>query len=107
MHPVWQRNCGEVPAPACICCRSTEKLRAVVDGHRAVCDRAAGQCDDCRVGDAIADHARIRRERGNGRHSWRSRNCNGQGRRRRPGIAGRIGRGRCQVVQPVRSAAVV
>ena len=91
MQPVRQGSCDKAPGPACIGRRRAEQRRTVVDIHRAVCDRRAGQRQDRRIGNAVADNARIRRERGDGRGSRRRRNCYRQGRRRRPGIAGCIG----------------
>ena len=102
MHPVRQGNRDKAPGPACIGRRRAEQRRPVVDIHRAVRHRGAGQRQDRRIGDAVADNARVRRERGNGRGSRRRRNCHRQGRRRHPGIAGRIGRRRRQAVRTIR-----
>ena len=107
MHPVRQGNRDKAPGPAAIRRRRAEQRRPVVDIHRAVRHRSAGQRQDRRIGDAVADNARVRRERGDGRGSRRRRNCHRQRRRRRPGIAGRIGRRRGKAVSAIGPAPVV
>ena len=102
MQPVRQSSYDKAPSPAGIGRRRAEQRRPVVHIHRAVRHRSAGQRQDRRIGDAVADNARVRRERGDGRNSRWRRNCHRQGRRRRPGIAGHIGRRRREGVRSIR-----
>ena len=67
MHPVRQGNRDKAPGAACIRRRRAEQRRPVVDIHRAVRHRRAGQRQDRRIGNAVADNTRVRRERGDGR----------------------------------------
>ena len=70
MDAIGQGNRGEAPGAGCIRRRRAEQRRPVVDVHRAVCHSSAGQRQDRRVGNAVADNTRIRRERGDGWSSW-------------------------------------
>ena len=62
MQPVRQGNGDKIPSPAGIGRRRAEQRRAVVDIHRAVRHRRAGQRQDRRIGNAVANNARVRRE---------------------------------------------
>ena len=65
--------------------------------------RRAGERQRIVIGDAVAHHAAVGRERGNGRRNRRGR-VDGDAQRARghPGIAGRIGGGGGQAVAAVR-----
>ena len=66
MDPIRQGNRDEAPGPGCIRRRRAEQRRPVIDLHRAIRHRSAGQRQDRRIGDAVADNTGIRRERGDG-----------------------------------------
>ena len=63
MEPVRQGSRDKVPGPAGIRRRRAQQRCPVVDFHRAVRHRSAGQRQDRRIGNAIADNAGVRRER--------------------------------------------
>ena len=62
MDPIRQGNRGEAPGPGCIRRRRAEQRRPVVDLHGAVRHRGAGQRQDRRIGNAVADNPGVRRE---------------------------------------------
>ena len=75
VDPVGQGNRGEGPGPGCIRRCRAEQRRTVVDLHCAVCHSGAGQRQDRRIGNAVADNPGVRRERGDGwstRRRWRN-----------------------------------
>ena len=104
VRTVRQRCSCIRPGPAAVGRCATQQRHTVVDIHRAVRHRTAGQRQRVVIGDAVAHRATVGRERGDGRGSRWRRNCHRQGCRRRPGIAGRIGRRRGQAVRAIRPA---
>ena len=81
--PSGKGTVTKLQAPLALAVARAEQRRPVVHIHRCVRHRRAGQRQDRRIGDAVADNAGVRRERGNGRSTRWRRNCHRQGRRRR------------------------
>ena len=103
MRPVRQSSCDKAPGPAAIGRRRAEQRRPVVDIHRCCspppCRSASAYC---RIGNVVADSAlSVENEVMVGAPGGAV-NCHRQGRRRHPGIAGRIGCRRRQAVRAVR-----
>ena len=99
---IGQRRGGVAPGAAAIGRGAAQQRRAVKHLDGAVGLRRAGQRQRVVIGDAVADHAAVGRERGDGRgHRRRRVDGHAQRRRGRAGIAGRIGRRRRQAVGAV------
>ena len=90
--PFGQRRRGVAPGAAAVGGRAAEQRRTVIDLDRAAGLRRAGQRQRIVIGDAVANHAAVGRERGD-RGCSRGRRVDGhvQRARGRAGIAGRIG----------------
>ena len=69
--PSGKGSRGKAPGPACVRRRGAQQRRPVVDLHRAVRHRSAGQRQDRRIGNAVADNAGVGRERGDSGCCWR------------------------------------
>ena len=102
MGAVGQRGRGVGPGAAAVGHGAAQKRRAVIDLDRAVGFRRAGQRQGVVVGDVVAHHAAVGRERGDARGN-RGGGVDGDGERRRgrAGIAGRVGGGGGQVMGAV------
>ena len=108
MAAIRQDRRGVAPGPCPARQRAAEQRRTVIDLDRALGFRRAGQRQRIVIGDAVADHAAVGRERGDGRatgavvsmvHAQRARG--------HAGIAGGIGCGGRQAVAAIGRAAVV
>ena len=103
MAAIRQDRRGVAPGPCAARQRAAEQRRAVIDLDRAVGFRRAGQRQRIVIGDAVADHAAVGRERGDGRGNRGGRvDGHVQRGRGRAGIAGGIGRRGGQAVAAVR-----
>ena len=75
------KRCRRVgPGARAACDRTAEQARAVIDLDHAACFRGAGQRQRIVIGDVVARHPAVGRERGDGRPArgsgvscWRSR----------------------------------
>ena len=98
---VGQGHGGEAPGPAGVRRRRPNLRRTVQYLHQAIRCRHPGQGQGVVIGDAIARHSAVGRERGDlgcGRGRHRRRDGDGKRRRRRPGVAGDIHRLRREAV---------
>ena len=62
---------AKLQAPVAFGRRRAEQCRAVEEVHRAARRSRAGQRQHVGIGDAVADHAAVGRERGDGRSAGR------------------------------------
>ena len=99
---IRQGRRGVAPGPCSARQRAAEQRRAVIDLDRAVGFRRAGERQRIVIGDVVADHAAVGRERGDGRRN-RCGGVDGDAQRARghAGIAGSIGRRGGQAVGAV------
>src|ERR1019366_8715998 len=103
---VAQRRGGEAPGPAAVRSGVAQQRRPVIDLDRAVGFRRAGQRQDIHIGDAVAHHATVGRERDDrGRRRHVGIHGHAQRARGHAGGAGHVGGGGGQAVGGIRQGA--